>query len=148
MGVGSGDELSLGVLCFVAHRAVETRVLAALARAGYDDVTPSQGRVFSRIAPEGTRIGDLAEQAHVTKQTASALVDHLERRGYVRRVADPRDARATLVIIDERGHQAVEVARIAEAEVEQEWVRQIGATAARQLRAALEGIREVADPYR
>ena len=142
------DRLSLGVLCFVAHRAVETRVLAALARAGYDDVTPSQGRVFSRIAPQGTRMGDLADQAHVTKQTASATVDQLERAGYVTRVADPDDARARLVVIAERGLRAVEVARVAEAEVEAEWVQQIGERSARQLRAALEGIREVADPFR
>lgn len=142
------DRLSLGVLCFVAHRAVETRVLAALAQAGYDDVTPSQGRVFSRIAPQGTRMGDLADQAHVTKQTASATVDQLERAGYVTRVADPDDARARLVVIAERGLRAVEVARVAEAEVEAEWVQQIGERSARQLRAALEGIREVADPFR
>ena len=123
-------------------------MLEALAAAGFDDITPSQGRIAARIGQSGTRIGDLAEQALVTKQTATATVDRLERAGYVRRVPDPTDARARLVVIAERGERAIKVARVAEAEIEAEWVRHLGAPAARQLRAALERIREIADPYR
>ena len=141
------DELNLGLLCFIGARAVETRVLAALAAAGFDDITPAQGRVAARLGPSGTRIGDLAEQALVTKQTATATVDRLERAGYVRRVQDPTDARARLVVIAERGEEAIKVARVAEAEIEAEWVAHLGARAARQLREALERIREIADPY-
>ena len=142
------DELNLGLLCFIGARAVETRVLAALATAGFDDITPSQGRIAARIGPAGTRIGDLAEQALVTKQTATATVDRLESAGYVRRVPDPTDARARLVVIAERGQEAIKVARVAEAKIEAEWVGHLGARSARQLRAALERIREIADPYR
>ncbi len=142
-----GDELNLGLLCFIGARAMEARVLAAIADAGFDDLTPAQARIAARIGPEGTRMGDLAEQALVTKQTASATVDRLERAGYVRRVADPADARARLVVMAARGERAVAVARLAEAEVEAEWVQHLGATSARQLRSALERLREVADPY-
>jgi DNA-binding MarR family transcriptional regulator len=142
------EELNLGLLCFIGARAVEARVLAALAAAGFDDITPSQGRIAARIGPSGTRIGDLAEQALVTKQTATATVDRLERAGYVRRVPDPTDARARLVVIAERGEEAIKVARVAEAEVEAEWIRHLGKPAARQLRTALERIRDVADPYK
>ena len=142
------DGLNLGLLCFIGARAVETRVLAALATAGFDDITPSQGRIAARIGPAGTRIGDLAEQALVTKQTATATVDRLESAGYVRRVPDPTDARARLVVIAERGEEAIKVARVAEAEVEAEWVGHLGARSARQLRTVLERIREIADPYR
>ena len=143
-----GEELNLGLLCFIGARAVEARVLGALAAAGFDDVTPSQGRIAARVGPHGTRIGELAEQALVTKQTATATVDRLERAGYVRRVPDPADARARLVVIAERGQKAIQVARVAEAEIEAEWARHLGAPAARQLRSALERIREIADPYR
>ncbi len=141
------DELNLGLLCFIGARAVETRVLAALAAAGFADITPAQGRVAARLSPSGTRIGDLAEQALVTKQTATATVDRLERAGYVRRVQDPTDARARLVVIAERGEEAIKVARVAEAEIEAEWVAHLGVRAARELREALERIREIADPY-
>jgi DNA-binding MarR family transcriptional regulator len=142
------QQLNLGVLCFIGARAVEARVLAALTAAGFDDLTAAQGRIAARIGPDGTRIGDLAEQALVTKQTATATVDRLERAGYVRRVPDPTDARARLVVMAERGQEAIRVARVAEAEVEAEWVAHLGVRAAGQLRAALESVREIADPYR
>jgi DNA-binding MarR family transcriptional regulator len=139
--------LNLGLLCFIGARAVEMRVLEALAAAGFEDITPAQGRIAARIGPSGTRIGDLAEQALVTKQTATATVDRLERAGYVRRSPDPTDARARLVVIAERGEEAIKVARVAEGEIEAEWVSHLGKRAARQLREALERIREIADPY-
>jgi DNA-binding MarR family transcriptional regulator len=140
--------LNLGLLCFIGYRAMEARVLDAIAAAGFDDMTPAQGRIAARIAPGGTRIGELAEQALVTKQTATATVDRLEQAGYVRRIPDPSDARARLVVIAERGRQAVAIARVAEAEVEDEWVQHLGESTARDLRAALEKLREIADPYR
>lgn len=105
-------------------------------------------RVFARLPPEGTRVGDLAERARVSKQTAGFLVDQLERTGYVRRVPDPSDGRARLVVIAPRGHEAVAVARRAEAEVEAEWTRHLGAKETAELRSALERLRDLIDPYR
>jgi len=91
------DELNTGLLLFIPYRALEQRVFRALAEAGFDDFTPAQARVMQRIGPDGTRLTELAEAAQVTKQTAGALVDQLERAGYVRRTPDPTDARARLV---------------------------------------------------
>jgi DNA-binding MarR family transcriptional regulator len=142
------EELNLGLLCFIAARAMEARVLDALAAAGFDDVTLAQGRLVARIGPKGTRVTNLAEQARVTKQTAGFLVNQLERAGYVRRVPDPADARARLVQIAPRGEAAIAVARVVEAEVEAEWTRHLGKHAANQLRRALTRLREITDPYR
>jgi DNA-binding MarR family transcriptional regulator len=148
MSDGDGrEELNLGLLCFIAYRAMEAQVLDALATAGFDDLTVAQGRVFARIAPSGTRITELAEQAKITKQTVGFLVDQLERAGYVRRVPDPADARARLVQIAERGQAAVAVARAAETEVEGQWSRHLGQQATAQLRHALTSLREITDPY-
>jgi DNA-binding MarR family transcriptional regulator len=141
-------ELNLALLCFIAYRAMENRVLEDLAAAGFGDVTAAQGRVFARIDPDGTRITDLAERAQVTKQTAGFLVDQLERAGYGRRVPDPRDARARLVQIAERGQAATEVAGRTEAAVEAEWTHHLGRASAVQLRQALTRLREITDPYR
>lgn len=148
MSEGEGpDDLNLGLLCFIAYRAMEAQVLEALAAAGFDDLTAAQGRIFARISPGGTRITELAEQAKVTKQTAGFLVDQLERAGYVRRAPDPADGRARLVQIAERGLAAVAVARAAEAEVEGRWARHLGRQATGQLRHALTSLREITDPY-
>ena len=142
------ERQNLGLLCFYPSRAMEARLFAALAAAGFDDMTPAQGRIAARIGPDGTRLTDLAEQALVTKQTAGHLVDQLERAGYVRRVADPTDGRARLVQMAERGRDVVALARRIEREVEAEWTAYLGEETAGQLRAALERLREITDPYR
>jgi DNA-binding MarR family transcriptional regulator len=143
-----GGPLNVGLLCFIVSRAMEDRVFHDLAEAGFDDLTVAQGRVFARIGPKGTRIGDLAEQARVTKQTAGFLIDQLERVGYVRRVPDFTDARARLVVIAERGRAAVEVARRTEAAVQAEWTQHLGRRATMQLHKMLARLREITDPYR
>jgi DNA-binding MarR family transcriptional regulator len=142
------DELNTGLLLFIPYRALEQRVFRALAAAGFDDVTPAQARLMQRIGPDGTRLTELAEAAQVTKQTASFLVDQLERTGYVRRTPDPTDARARLVRIAERGAAAQPVADAAVAEVEAEWRARVGERRWRQLREALTALRELTDPYR
>lgn len=138
---------NIGVLCFVAYRAMETHVMQALAAAGFDDITTAQARVFQRVGPHGTRLTQLAEQARVTKQTAAFLVDQLERAGYVERVPDPADARARLVRIAARGRKVVKRARVAERELETQWEQHLGARDTAHLRRVLARLREVADPY-
>ena len=140
------EELNVGLLLFIPYRALEKRVLDAVAAAGYE-VTPAQARVFQRIAPEGSRLTDLAEQAQITKQTAGFLVDQLERAGYVERVPDPSDARARLVRIAPRGAESLPVAAAALAEVEKEWTAHLGAQRMRQLKQALTKLRELTDPH-
>lgn len=141
------EELHVGVLMFIAHRAAETRILAAVHRAGYTDITAAQARIAARIGPEGTRISDLADQAQVAKQTATALIDRLERAGYVERVGDPTDARVRLVRIGPRGREVAPIVRAEEAAIEAEWTVHLGRRRMAQLRDALTRLREITDPY-
>src|SRR3954447_12126255 len=141
------EEANVGLLLFIAYRAMEKRVLDAVIEAGFD-ITPAQARVFQRIGPNGTRLGELAEQAQITKQTAGFLVDQLERAGYVERVPDPTDARARLVRIAERGAKAIPVAAAVVAEVEAEWTTYLGVRRMAQLRSILGELREHTDPCR
>src|SRR3954451_17894783 len=142
------DGLNVGLLLFIPYRALETRVFEALAEAGFDDFTPAQARVMQRIGPEGPRLTELAEAAQVTKQTASFLVDQLERSGYVRRTPDPRDAGARLVRVAERGAAAQPIADAAVREVGAQLRRPPGERWWNQLPEALKRLREVSDPYR
>jgi DNA-binding MarR family transcriptional regulator len=136
-----------GVLLFIAYRAAEQRILAAVHAAGFTDVTLAQARVLARVGPNGTRLTDLAAQAQVTKQTAGHLVDELQRRGYVQRVPDSTDGRARLIAFGPRGREALPVAEAAEREMEAEWTAHLGAARARQLREALLRLREITDPW-
>ena len=141
------DSLHTGVLLFIASRSAENRIIAALHRAGYTDATVAQARIAARIGPHGTRISDLAEQAQVAKQTATALVDRLEKAGYVERVPDPTDARARLVRIGPKGREVMPVVRAEEAAIEAEWTAHLGPRRMTQLREALTALREITDPY-
>jgi len=132
---------------FIAARAAENRILQAVQQAGYHDITVAQARIAARIGPNGTRLGELAEQAQVAKQTATALVDRLERAGYVQRTVDPADARARLVRIGPRGAEIIPIAQAEEAKIEAEWTEHLGQRRMRQLREALNLLREITDPY-
>lgn len=133
---------------FIGHRAVETRVMEALAAVGADDITLAQSRLMQRLDPRGMRLTDLAEQARVTKQTAGALVDQLERAGYVVRTPDPSDARARLVTLSDKGSAVCRTAGEEVARVEDEWRKYLGERRFTQLRDALTALREITDPYR
>jgi DNA-binding MarR family transcriptional regulator len=142
------EVLNVGLLLFLPYRAMETRVFEELAAAGFDDFTPAQARVFQRIAPDGSRLTELAAQAGITKQSAGFLVDQLERSGYVERVPDPADRRARLVRIAERGARSVEASRDIVARVEAEWTAHLGERRMAQLRDILTDLREITDPWK
>ncbi|WP_404349225.1 MarR family transcriptional regulator [Phycicoccus jejuensis] len=142
------EQLPTSLLMFIASRAAISRVLEAVHAAGHDDVTVSQARLLMGIDPGGTRLSVLADRAQVAKQTATALVDKLERAGYVERVRDPADGRARLVRLTGRADALVPVARAEEARIEQEWAAHLGPRRTARLREALELLREVTDPYR
>ncbi|MBF6210315.1 winged helix DNA-binding protein [Nocardia puris] len=140
-------EPNVGLLLFIPYRAMEQRVFDALAEAGYDDITVAQARLVQRLAPDGTRLTDLADQAQVTKQTAGFLVDQLERTGYVERVPDPADGRARRIRLTARGAAATDLANRTVAEVEAEWTAHLGPRTMGQLRRALTTLRTHTDPY-
>ncbi|KRC59816.1 MarR family transcriptional regulator [Nocardioides sp. Root79] len=132
---------------FIGARYVEQRVSDAVLAAGYDDLTPAMGRAAARLSDDGIRVTELAEQARITKQSASVLVDQLERAGYVERVPDPSDARARLVVIAPRGRAVQQVARRTERAIEREWAAHLGPERMAALQDALLALREITDPF-
>ena len=102
---------------------------------------------MARVADDGTRLTDLAEQAQITKQSAGFLVDQLERAGYAERVPDPTDARARLVRIAPRGRAAQRLARTVEQDISREWEEHLGAERMAGLQDALVSLREITDPW-
>jgi len=139
--------MDVATLMLIAYRAMDERVISAMREAGYD-ITVAQARLAQRIAEDGSRLVDLAEQAQVTKQTASMLVAALEREGFVDRVPDPTDGRARLIRFTPAGQAAADRAREVVMSVEQEWNEHLGPRLASALREALMSLRELVDPYR
>ncbi|GAA4285175.1 hypothetical protein GCM10022261_27060 [Brevibacterium daeguense] len=141
------DQPNTPTLMFVAHRHAESRILAHLAKHGFDDLTPAQARVAARLNPAGMRLTTLAESAGLSKQTAAHLVSQLERSGYIVRVPDEADARAKLIRVAARGQAAQRCAREMEAEIESEWRDYLGPRRYTGLREALAELRAITDPY-
>ena len=91
--------------------AMADEIQRRLAADGLADLRFADGFVFQHLVEGPVTIGALAERLEVTQQAASKSVADLERRGYVAREADPRDARVRLVALTERGWAAIEGAR-------------------------------------
>lgn len=146
-GTDDAQGVDLGVALFIPYRYMEDRIFRAIQDAGFDDWTLTQVRVFQRIAPNGSRLTDLADQAQMSKQSAGVLVDQLERLGYVRRAPDPTDGRARLIVIEERGRRAAAVAIATSTEILAEWKAYVGTRNFTLLQQILEQLREITDPY-
>ncbi|MDQ1539412.1 MAG: hypothetical protein QOH29_138 [Actinomycetota bacterium] len=146
-GMDDEQRVNLGVSLFIPYRYTEDRIFRAIQDAGFDDWTLAQCRVFQRIAPDGSRLTDLADQAQMSKQSAGVLVDELERLGYVRRVPDPTDGRARLIVMEQRGRQAAEVATATLDDILTEWKAYLGTRNFTLLHQILDQLREITDPY-
>jgi DNA-binding MarR family transcriptional regulator len=108
--------------------------------AGYTDLRPGHGCVFGTIDPEGSRLTDLAERAHMTKQTVGEAANDLEQRGYVERVPDPSDGRAKIIRLTARGREAHAIGSAMIDELERDWAQRFGEERIAALRDALEAI--------
>ena len=79
-------------------------ILDALAERGVADILPAHGAVLHALFTRGPmQMNELAERIGRKKNTVTGLIQTLEDRGYCRREPDPRDARAQLVLLTEKG---------------------------------------------
>jgi DNA-binding MarR family transcriptional regulator len=93
-----------------------TRLRVALARLArrlrkheLAGLTPTQLAALATVERSGPmRLGDLAAAEGIAPSTLTRLVTALEESGYVRRHADPRDARASTLVITPRGQDTLE----------------------------------------
>jgi DNA-binding MarR family transcriptional regulator len=117
---------SLLRLLVEGSRELEGRLYEGLRAAGYGDVRPAHYAVFRYLEDDGSRVTELAEVAGMTKQSMGELVAYLEERGYIERRPDPRDGRAKIVVLTEKGQRGIEAAAERIAEIEAELARWMG----------------------
>src|SRR5215510_10444520 len=142
--MSSRGSQNLGLLLREPYRLGSEELHRRIAERGHPEVRPPHGNVFGFLDREGTRVSELARRAQITKQSMAELVAHLERHGYVERVADPVDGRAKLVRATSRGEEVYSIAREAIAEIEREWTERLGANNMRQLRDLLQQLNDKA----
>jgi DNA-binding MarR family transcriptional regulator len=118
----------------------DAEIMRRLATTEYSDIRPSHGCVFGYIDPEGSRLTDLADRAHMTKQSVGEVTDDLVQRGYVERVPDPSDGRAKIIRLTARGHEAQALGWDLINDIEREWGERFGTERIAALREALEAV--------
>ena len=111
------------------------------AREGYPEVRPSYGSLLVPLfEQDGLRMSELATRARLSKQTMTTMVRLLERDGFVRRVADPTDGRATLVYLTPRSQEFRPVAERVLGELDRVVRSRLSTDDLNRLRAMLKGV--------
>ncbi|MEU6376171.1 MarR family winged helix-turn-helix transcriptional regulator [Streptomyces sp. NPDC046909] len=127
------EAISLTAALLAAAGDLTRRINDGVVARGFE-ARPAYGFAFTRLAPDGATVTDLATHLGVTKQAASQLVEELVRKGYVERRAHPVDARARLIVLTERGWACTRAAEEAAGEAVREWVGLVGEGEVRALR--------------
>jgi DNA-binding MarR family transcriptional regulator len=130
------DRYLIGALLHIPAQVLNRRVASALAE-DFPDYRPNYAAVFQWLGPDGDRISDLAERCGVSKQAMGETVSWLEQHGYVERVPDPSDGRATLVRRTELGWRVNRIAREQVEATQAEWISALGEADFAELRRLL-----------
>ncbi|MFD8491699.1 MarR family winged helix-turn-helix transcriptional regulator [Amycolatopsis sp. NPDC059657] len=130
-------------LLYLAYLRLSEEINEA-GKAADPDVRPAHATVFINMEHDGIRLTKLAEKAVMTPQAMGELVDDLEKLGYLRRVPDPSDRRAKLIVFTERGERALDTAFAVIGELEQKLRDFIGVEALERVHRAL---RKIIDEY-
>ncbi|MET7604550.1 MarR family transcriptional regulator [Streptomyces avermitilis] len=136
----NSEAMALSAALLAAAGELTQRIHDGVVARGFEGLRPAHGFAFSRLAPDGATVTDLAAHLGVTKQAASQLVDEMVRKGYVERRPHPGDARARLVVLTERGRACTRAAEEAAAEAVRPWVELLGEGEVGLLRARLSRI--------
>ena len=97
-----GLQTESGVIDVTRLRVALARVSRRMRRHELAGLTPTQLAALSTVERAGPlRLGDLAAAEGIAPTTLTRMVAVLEELGYVRRDADPKDARASTLAITE-----------------------------------------------
>jgi DNA-binding MarR family transcriptional regulator len=130
----------LGILATRLLFGVQSELFRRVAEHGFDDLRPRHGAVLAYLDEVGIRLVDLARVAGRNKQTIAAILDELEKTGYVFRTTDPTDRRAKLILPTERGRKAKQIADDILADMEARYAEQLGQRRYAQFKRALQAL--------
>lgn len=137
---------NLGWLLMGLVRDFAARAGAELGDRSHAGLQMAHTMVLVHLPLEGGRLTDVAARAGVTKQSMGALVDDMERFGYVTRIPDPDDGRAKRICFTEAGIALLEDSRELVARIWAHYAEILGerrlTTLRNSLAALLEGLEQ------
>lgn len=128
----------IGRLFLRAHRTFSERALHKLRQRGHTRLSMAHTSLLPHLDVNGTQATVLAERAGITKQAAGRVIADLEREGYVQRLPDPTDQRASIIVFTDAGRQFLVDAYHVKKEIEAEYTSLLGAERMHQLRRILQ----------
>lgn len=138
MADAPAPKFSVGRLLAVAYQKFARQLSDRLIEEGWTDVTIAHGKALELIGDDGSRVRDMADQAGMTHQAMTQLVEHLETHGYAERLIDVHDKRAKLVSLTDMGRRHLDSAWAHISSIEMEWTGKLGAQQLDELRRHLE----------
>lgn len=127
----------LGILAVRLLFGVQSELFRRVAHHGFQDLRPRHGAVLAYLDDEGIRLVDLARIAGRNKQTIAAILDELEKLGYIYRATDPADRRAKLIMPTQRGVEVMQLSDEILADIEAGYAEQLGQRGYAQFKRAL-----------
>ncbi len=124
------------VLTLMAHDVQVPLALSNLAAKG--QISAAHIHLTRHLPLKGARLVDLAQSADMSKQAMAQLLAQCEAWGLIEKSADPRDARAKLVVFTSLGLQWLQGFERAVRQTEAEFVQEVGAEVATVVRIGLE----------
>lgn len=98
----------IGRIILQAYRTFASESVNKLRDRGHEQINLAHTSLLASLDPEGTSIATLAERAGITKQSMRQLAIDLENKGYVKRTIDPKDKRATPIVLTDAGWQLMQ----------------------------------------
>jgi DNA-binding MarR family transcriptional regulator len=127
----------LGMLLSSASQRLSAELTAALAAAGFPALRAAHAPLLMAIAPEGSRVSELAERTRMTPQAVGELIRYLQDAGLLAVGPDPDDRRAKRVALTDDGWAALDTGARVVADFDAWLARSIGSEQVERLRAAL-----------
>ena len=131
----NGFELPL--LLFAGFRSLIDELHRELANQGHPEVRPAYGFAMQAVGVEGASATEVGRRLGVTKQAAGKTIDRLAALGYVMRSDDPHDARRKLVLLTDRGLDALGRSAVIFDALRQRWAAEMGPVRLNELEAGL-----------
>jgi DNA-binding MarR family transcriptional regulator len=120
----SGPELAL--LLLGGFRSLVDGAVAELARRGYHDVRPVHDFAMRAIVAGADNASELGRRLSISKQAAAKMIAVLQERGYVKRAADPNDARRKRLQVTKLGFAVLREGEAIFNDLRGRWARQVG----------------------
>ncbi|NYD23317.1 MarR family transcriptional regulator [Kineococcus aurantiacus] len=135
MDTSRGAQLAL--LLLDGFESLTRQVIDELAERGHPAVTATHEFALRAIDQGADDAAALGRALGVSRQAAAKTIEALESLGYLRRLADPSDARRKRLVVTDRGYEMSRLGGAAYDALRERWAASIGWARLEGVEAAL-----------